>query len=221
MAKRKLHKDAIAEESDLSPPPEGLLDGTQAVAGVNGHAEEERPSKNRKATKTKEVTDRPVKEEDDGAQPAEKRTRKKQKVKVETEQVEEVEDHIAEGPETAPKKRRTRKKEVKEEEQDFDEDGNVIRKKVKGKRKTKAEKEAELVEMPLAARTTGHKLFIGAHVSAAGGQCSVRSSVFIMLAKFAFCRCPSIHSKLRSYRSQCLRSLSQVSAQVGQSAVTG
>lgn len=39
--------------------------------------------------------------------------------------------------------------------------------KVKRKRKTKEEKEAEA--MPLAARTVGHKLYVGAHVSASGG----------------------------------------------------
>lgn len=38
------------------------------------------------------------------------------------------------------------------------------------KRKSKAEQEAELVEMPLAQRTLGQKLNIGAHVSAAGGE---------------------------------------------------
>lgn len=42
-----------------------------------------------------------------------------------------------------------------------------VEQKVKKKRKTKEEKEAEA--MPLAARTVAHKLFIGAHVSAAGG----------------------------------------------------
>ncbi|TKA63698.1 hypothetical protein B0A49_09786, partial [Cryomyces minteri] len=40
-------------------------------------------------------------------------------------------------------------------------------KKVKRQRKTKEEKETEA--MPLAARTLGHKMFIGAHVSSAGG----------------------------------------------------
>ena len=39
---------------------------------------------------------------------------------------------------------------------------------LKRKRKTPAEKDAEA--MPLAIRTTGHKLFLGAHVSSAGGQ---------------------------------------------------
>ena len=40
--------------------------------------------------------------------------------------------------------------------------------KTKNKRMTKEEKAA--AAMPLATRTVGHKLFIGAHVSGAGGQ---------------------------------------------------
>ena len=58
------------------------------------------------------------------------------------------------------------KEEVKAEEEEH-KDGTVI-KKVKKKRKTKEEKEAEA--MPIAARTIGSKLFLGAHVSAAGGM---------------------------------------------------
>lgn len=46
-------------------------------------------------------------------------------------------------------------------------EGTVIEK-VKRKRKTKEEKEAEA--MPLAARTVGSKILIGAHVSSAGGM---------------------------------------------------
>ncbi|KAJ9664806.1 DNA-(apurinic or apyrimidinic site) lyase [Coniosporium apollinis] len=76
----------------------------------------------------------------------------------------------ANGTPAKPKKRAkktksTIKEEVKIEEQDG-EDGTVI-KKVKRKRKTKEEKEAEA--MPLAARTVGTKLLVGAHVSSAGG----------------------------------------------------
>ncbi|KAI9785084.1 MAG: hypothetical protein M1835_003408 [Candelina submexicana] len=58
-----------------------------------------------------------------------------------------------------------RKKEIKEE----DEEAVISEepKKVKKKRKTKEEKELEA--MPIAARTTGLKMFIGAHVSAAKG----------------------------------------------------
>jgi AP endonuclease-1 len=56
--------------------------------------------------------------------------------------------------------------------------------KVVKKRKTKEEKEAEA--MPLAARTLGHKLFIGAHVSAAGGvPNAVQNAVHIGANAFA------------------------------------
>jgi AP endonuclease-1 len=56
--------------------------------------------------------------------------------------------------------------------------------KVVRKRKTKEEKEAET--MPLAARTIGHKLFIGAHVSAAGGVPSaVQNAVHVGANAFA------------------------------------
>jgi AP endonuclease-1 len=56
--------------------------------------------------------------------------------------------------------------------------------KVVRKRKTKEEKEAET--MPLAARTVGHKLFIGAHVSAAGGvPNAVQNAVHIGANAFA------------------------------------
>ncbi|TKA69279.1 hypothetical protein B0A55_08521, partial [Friedmanniomyces simplex] len=64
--------------------------------------------------------------------------------------------------------------------------GEVVEKRVKVKRKSKAEKERELVDMPLAARAVGHKLLIGAHVSAAGGvHQSILNSVHIGANAFA------------------------------------
>ena len=69
---------------------------------------------------------------------------------------------------STPKKARKRKVANEEEaEQAHDE---PTPKKVKGKRKTKEEKEAEA--MPLAARSTGLRMFIGAHVSGAKGGSS-------------------------------------------------
>lgn len=56
-------------------------------------------------------------------------------------------------------------KEVKEEEEEKE---IAIKSKVKRKKKTKEEKESEA--MPLAARTQGLRMFVGAHVSAAKGQ---------------------------------------------------
>jgi AP endonuclease-1 len=49
-------------------------------------------------------------------------------------------------------------------------DGEVVEKKVKKKRKRKTKEEKAAEAMPIATRTTGHKLLIGAHVSAAGGK---------------------------------------------------
>ncbi|KAL9093573.1 MAG: hypothetical protein Q9165_003968 [Trypethelium subeluteriae] len=73
-------------------------------------------------------------------------------------------------------KAKAKKSEIKEEI-DADEDG-AKPKKPKRKRKTKEEKEAS--EMPLAPRTLGHKMFVGAHVSGAGGvNNSVTRSVYI------------------------------------------
>jgi hypothetical protein len=75
-----------------------------------------------------------------------------------------------------PKKttqKRTKKITVEKTEgsEDVGEDGSVKKRKVVHKRKTKEEKEAEA--MPIAARTIGSKILIGAHVSSAGGtiQC--------------------------------------------------
>ena len=94
-----------------------------------------------------------------------KKTSRKRKVTVE-------EDQDIELP--APsKKSKKRKLKVEEEEEEEDVVGGgggeeIVEKKVKKKRKTKEEKAAEA--MPIASRTIGHKLFIGAHVSSAGGQ---------------------------------------------------
>ncbi|CAO1597289.1 DNA-(apurinic or apyrimidinic site) lyase [Xanthoria calcicola] len=77
---------------------------------------------------------------------------------------------------TTPKKARKRKAANGEEEEQAHDD--PAPKKVKGKRKTKEEKEAEA--MPLAARSTGLRMFIGAHVSGAKGvQNSVTNCVHI------------------------------------------
>lgn len=86
-----------------------------------------------------------------------KQTRKKKITEVKEEQEEEEE--------TAPATKGNRP--VKPKAKALKEEGEEDVKKVTKKRKTKAEREAEA--MPLAARTIGHKMVIGAHVSAAGG----------------------------------------------------
>lgn len=81
--------------------------------------------------------------------------------------VEEDDDTL---PTDTPKKRaKTAKTTVKVKDEVIKSEDQTGEVKIKRKRKTKEEKEAEA--MPLAARTAGHKLFIGAHVSASGGEC--------------------------------------------------
>ncbi|KAK5704402.1 DNA-(apurinic or apyrimidinic site) lyase [Elasticomyces elasticus] len=175
MAKRKIVEES-SEDSELSPPPKDL---DQAVAGANGHAEKEseRPAKKLKTKQTTTKVETVV--SDVSAKPAKKTTRvRKVKIEVEEEAQEE------QTKEVTPKRPRARK--VKGEEAEVDENGEAVEKKPKAKRKSKADKERELVEMPLAARTIGHKLLIGAHVSAAGGvQQSILNSVHIGANAFA------------------------------------
>ncbi|KAL8810356.1 MAG: hypothetical protein Q9200_002636, partial [Gallowayella weberi] len=87
-------------------------------------------------------------------------TKGRKRVKAEAVVVKEETDGIAE--EGTPKK--ARKGKVPKQEEEAEElNAEATPKKAKGKRKTKEEKEAEA--MPLAARTTGLRMFIGAHPS--------------------------------------------------------
>lgn len=142
MPKRKLKEEPSADGPDLSLPPDGLLDED---ATAKGHTKE---TKRRKVTQitTKTETVKAVKE--------------KQKVDV---------DEDLGSEEIAPKKKRQRQQQVKKEAA-LNEDDEVVKEKATRKRKTKEEKEAE--NMPLATRSVGHRLFIGAHVSSAGGNLS-------------------------------------------------
>ena len=81
-----------------------------------------------------------------------------------------AEDEDDEAPALPPKGKKRKVKVEKEDGEAIEASGGgeVVQKKTKQKRKTKEEKAAE--RMPLAPRTFGHKLFIGAHVSASGGQ---------------------------------------------------
>ncbi|KAK1090592.1 DNA-(apurinic or apyrimidinic site) lyase, partial [Friedmanniomyces endolithicus] len=109
-----------------------------------------------------------------------KRRAVKRKVKEEVEV-----DAVTEDRKVAPKKSRPRKQQ-KEVEAQVDESEEIVERNVKVKRKSKAEKERELTEMPLATRTVGHKLLIGAHVSAAGGvHQAILNSVHIGANAFA------------------------------------
>lgn len=217
MAKRKLAKEASEDNSDLSPAPENLDDGAEALS-----QEENQPAKKRKtAAKPKskkvktEVTKEVEAEDSRGPAPSKKRARK---VKVEEEE-QPVEAAGEDGEKPTPKKRQRKTKEVKQEEAEVDENGEVTEKKVKRKRKTKEEKEAEA--MPLAARTVGHKLFVGAHVSSAGGQCihspySVRNIAEVI----RFHRRPQCSHEQRTHWRQRLCPVLKVATQMGEPAFT-
>lgn len=162
MPKRKLVQEESAELSDISPPPDGLLDKAQAKAGAEVKTNGVTKPPTGKKRKTKQTKEEIVETESHlngtGSTKSARTTRKKQ-VKYE--------ESGSEEPKTTTPKGKKRKVKVEEIEVKEGINGDGDEKKVKRKRKTKEEKEAEA--MPLAARTVGHKLFIGAHVSSAGG----------------------------------------------------
>lgn len=84
------------------------------------------------------------------------------------------------------------------------------------KRKTAKEKEEDA--MPLAERTAvaslGKAMYIGAHVSAAGGEIALKFEVCNIFT-YTHHRCPKCDSQCRPYRRQLFRSLPQVTAQMG------
>jgi AP endonuclease-1 len=87
------------------------------------------------------------------------------KVKLEKQRVDLKAEAVDDPPRNGKRRKVKAEQEVKVEGE-VDGDGKVTVK-VKRKRKTKEEKEAEA--MPLAARTIGSKVLVGAHVSGAGG----------------------------------------------------
>lgn len=194
MPKRKQTADAANEESKVSQKSN---DTSEKRRKVKAEAQETEAI----ASQTTQLPGKP-------------RTARKVKTEVKEELEEDAQQDNQSG--TPAKQRRRKVKEVKqeEEEKDIEEDGAVVQKKAKAKRKTKAEKEAEA--MPLAARTIGHQLYIGAHVSAAGG--SQRPSPSIeTYTEYRLCRSSQRGSQQRAYRRQRLCSLPQVPAKMGKS----
>lgn len=189
--KRKAVAESVIDDSDLSPPPKDLNEGAATLANASADLiSKTLPAKRQKTTKsalksetTTEATNgtvgstrkhttrarkvEPEPEEEEVSEEAEKPIPKKRQSKAKAAKEEEPEEDGTAKPQ--PKGRARKKPEVKEEEDQANDDGKAIKKPAPKKRKTKEEKEAEA--MPLAARTVGHKLFIGAHVSSAGGQC--------------------------------------------------
>ena len=100
--------------------------------------------------------------------------RTKRKVEIKEEELVPGRDESSKGIQTSLAKRKSKaiiKQEPAdvgdEEDRDSAESNSAKPKKAKRKRKTKEEKEAEA--MPIAARTAGLRMFIGAHVSSAKG----------------------------------------------------
>ena len=108
----------------------------------------------RKAKRKRTTETREAKVEDSGTSP--KKTKRR---------VAELEEEAIDDEPTPSKAQRKKKVKQEEFEEEEEEEG---RKKIKRKRKTKEGKEAEA--MPLASRTNGLQMFIGAHVSCAKGQ---------------------------------------------------
>ncbi len=122
--------------------------------------ESPRKAKRKRTTETKEV-----KIKESGTSP--KKTKRR---------VAELEEEAVDGEPTPRKAQRKKKVKQEEAEEEEEEEGP---KKIKRKRKTKEEKEAEA--MPLASRTNGLQMFIGAHVSCAKGQSETLAPVSYLL----------------------------------------
>lgn len=192
MPKRKAADDLSAEGSDLSPPPNDLEVGAIALANENNDPEPKERNNGTRKTARRSVKDTPkgeapgeasastrkniarsraIKAEEKEAVPvgeeALEATPKKNQRKLRAIKQEQMESE-EEDTKPAPKGRAKKKADTKPTPEKADGETKTVEKPAKKKRKTKEEKEAEA--MPLAARTVGHKLFIGAHVSSAGGQ---------------------------------------------------
>lgn len=191
MPKRKATEELKGDGSDLSPAPNNLEDGAVALAAGADLQDKAQPAKKRrtavravkqetkseangevvpptqKKNKTRTRKAAEVKQEEPGSPAEEVAPKGRQRKAAEAKKVVKEEDVRSdeEGVNPTPKGRKSTKPAAKQE---LDDEEKVTEKPAKKKRKTKEEKEAEA--MPLAARTVGHKLFIGAHVSSAGGQ---------------------------------------------------
>lgn len=172
-------------DTHLLPPSDSVPDSDDAVAGADSNAQKVQRSKNSKAKQAQTIPS-------PAAQQRFRRTSvdlvgrrssfsKKQKVKagIEGQQRTGKDDDTAHETDVHKNKR----KHAKIEERETDGDSYLAESTTKRKRETKAEKKAKLVEMPLAARTVGQKLNIGAHVSAAGGQFSSFNLTILYLLK--------------------------------------
>lgn len=181
MAKRKLDKTDLVER-DVALPKTRQASHEDQKSDLEGAP----PSKKRKVTRIEKdaakhgkgvkKTTKVVKKEAskkgavvDNKENVKSAKKGRKKVVVKEESFEpEVKDKPANEKATKTRKKRVVKNEAVKGEADEDISDGKPAKAVKKKRKTKEQKAAEA--MPLAARTTATKLFIGAHVSASGGM---------------------------------------------------
>ena len=140
----------------------------EQLEAVAGAIEDTAPTRTKPTPRRAKAAAKLVKVEEEGTDPeTPKRVKRRNKVKEDETSNEKKVTKEEEADIGEPKKVK-RKKKIKEQEVIVEGVDAAEPKKVKKKRKTKEEKELEA--MPIAARTTGLKMFIGAHVSAAKGR---------------------------------------------------
>ena len=124
--------------------------------------------------------------------------KRKPEISVKQEAKEEIETpEDAATPKNRTKKTKTKVGEETAEGVEKEEDAETP-KKTRRKRKTKEEREAEA--MPIAARTTGLGMFIGAHVSCAKGSLGHGMYIASMKLKRVLCRRAKLRHQLLAYR---------------------
>lgn len=188
-AKRKKVEIVTTEEVPPALPKGAILKKTnprKEVKKETGDTQEQEPQIEETSAKVKRIgkveeDQKPADPQVDGDTPKTVKRKRVVQVKEEEEEVEvgkpspkktkrkkapEVEVDGTVDKEASPTKIR-RKTKVKEAEEEVQE-GEDGQKKITRKRKTKEEKELEA--MPIAARTDGLRMFIGAHVSGAKGR---------------------------------------------------
>ena len=164
--KKTKPRKEVKQEKEDTQEQEPQVEETSAKAKRIGKVEEDQEpadpqfdGNTSKTVKRKRVVKvKEEEEENEVSKPSPKKAKRKKAPEVEV-------DRIVDN-EASPTKIQ-RKTEVKEAEEDGQE-GENGQKKVIRKRKTKEEKELEA--MPIAARTDGLRMFIGAHVSGAKGR---------------------------------------------------
>jgi AP endonuclease-1 len=178
----------VSEETqDTTKSPTGRLrrtkaiakveakDGTEIIAKVEKEEPEEKSQRKKRGKPTVKAQVEVHDHEEDKVETAVAKKVRGRKEKVEVKGATGATTGIKHDPdedsEPLPRPSKSKRKTKSEKEGVADEGteatGEVIEKPTKRKRKTKEEKEAEMV--PLAARSKDLRMFVGAHVSAAGG----------------------------------------------------